>query len=195
MKNLILTGAVAAGLCLMGCTSQTTAQSTAQSGSAPQFTAAELEALKVTQAKAEIMQLIYDYAMARDDYDSVAYGNAFAENGRFIFGGEAFIGPEVIGARLEAAPRERASLHMLGASQITLQSPTTATGRHYTTVYSALLADAEKVGDPIPISGPVVMGEYSDKYVLTDKGWKILERAFNPVFMQAKTYKPLLNPE
>ena len=130
----------------------------------------------------EIKQLIDDYAIARDNADGKAYANVFAKDGIFHFGGEIFQGREAIEARVNDAPPSGKSFHYLSTSQVEIENATRATGMHYGTVYSANLNDTASEGLQ-PFIGRVIRGRYHDKYRLTDEGWKIAERRFEPVFV------------
>jgi hypothetical protein len=55
---------------------------------------------------------------------------------------------------------------------------------HYAAVYSADATDVP--GQPIPVKGFAVLGQYHDKYVRTEEGWKFAERVMKPVFTTAE---------
>ena len=62
--------------------------------------------------------------------------------------------------------------HIVSNCVITVESPTTATGFSYI----QYLAAPDK-GEPLPReAGPFNIGEFRDRYVLTDDGWKFSER-------------------
>ena len=61
-----------------------------------------------------------------------------------------------------------------------------ATGIHYAAIYSNTPDESHEARAVISVNGPVVIGKYNDKYVRTEEGWKISERAFKPVFNTPK---------
>jgi hypothetical protein len=54
-----------------------------------------------------------------------------------------------------------------------------ACGTTYFTFYSAPDLASR---DPLPLNGPVMVGEYSDRFVLTKHGWRFSERVVVPQF-------------
>ncbi len=141
---------------------------------------AQLAHMQAVNAKAEIIQLVHAYGFARDGYDGQAYADVFAPDGKFHFQGQVFQGHAAIAARVP--PKSEATgptLHLVTTSHVELTSSTTATGRHYGMVYTG---DFAADGAPGPVPGRLAInGVYNDSYVLTDKGWKIADRAFTPI--------------
>ena len=54
-----------------------------------------------------------------------------------------------------------------------------ARGTTYFTFYSAA---SSANGDAVPLDGPAVVGEYRDRFVLTEHGWRLGERVVAPTF-------------
>jgi uncharacterized protein (TIGR02246 family) len=147
--------------------------------------AAEMSAEQEWMIKAEIKQLVDQYAMSRDNLDAVGYANVFAESGSLIINGQAYTGRDVIQARVEAVNPNRNSMHVMSTSQIQILDENNATGIHYATIYDPAPDESQNQGGMIAVAGFSAQGKYFDKYQLTDEGWKISERRFQPVYRLA----------
>jgi hypothetical protein len=67
---------------------------------------------------------------------------------------------------------------MMSTIRIFIDDDGHARGVSYVTVYSAAAGEL-----PRPLGAPLGVGEYHDRFVYTDAGWKIQHREFVPVFM------------
>lgn len=181
MKTLALSAVSAAILTLTACDAapvlgvETTTQIDAEA----------LESMRVTLAKSEIIQLAHAYGIARDNYDGEAYASVFAEDGVFMFRGEEFVGREAIAGRVPPKDdNSELSMHFVTTSHVEMTSSTTAKGKHYGVVYVGEYAPgAERIGSVAGRLGS--RGVYNDSYVLTGEGWKISQRAYTPIFIEA----------
>ena len=144
--------------------------------------AADLSAEEEWRIKAEIKQLVDRYAMSRDNLDAEGYAGVFAEDGTLFLFGESYTGHDDIASLSESWDVDSVGMHMMSTSQITIVDESNATGIHYSTVYGAVPPESHEEGGLIEISGPVIQGKYSDVYRLTDEGWRIAERRFQPVY-------------
>jgi len=59
----------------------------------------------------------------------------------------------------------------------------TAMGTVYLTLYNH---DGEKERSTSPLEGPVAVGEYRDRFVLTDQGWRFAERDTRQSFVRKR---------
>jgi|SaaInl5LU_22_DNA_1037371.scaffolds.fasta_scaffold47181_2 hypothetical protein len=144
--------------------------------------AADLSAEDEWRIKAEIKQLVDKYAMSRDNLDAEGYAGVFAEDGTLHLFGESYTGPDEILSLSENWDVDSVGMHIMSTSQITIVDESNATGIHYSTVYGAVPPESHAAGGLIEISAPVIQGKYTDAYRLTDEGWKIAERRFQPVY-------------
>lgn len=136
--------------------------------------------------KAEIQQLVNDYAIYRDRLDPEGYANVFAEDGEFLYRGAVFKGRDALKKRVKEADSARTTMHIMTSGQIRILDDTHAEGDHYATIYSKVSDDSLEEGAPIPVSNFAVMGIYSDEYILTTDGWKIAKRSLKSVFTAEK---------
>lgn len=144
--------------------------------------AGELSDRDEQRIKAEISDLVSDYAVYRDEKNAEGYANTFAPNGRIWLRGEWFEGRDAIRKRIEIANPNVVTMHVVTTGQIKFTGRDTATGIQYVTVYTKMLDDPPDDNEVIPVDGFVVLGKYYDKYVRTDDGWKFAERQLVPVF-------------
>ena len=121
--------------------------------------------------------LVLDYALYRDRKDADAFASLFAEDAVLTVLGNVFKGRSVIKQRLVDGRDGPVTRHMMSTIRIFAQSEDTANGVSYVTVYGA--PDAQF---PLKVDGFLSVGEYHDKFVRTDAGWKIGRRTFVPVF-------------
>jgi len=144
--------------------------------------AQEMSAEDEWRAKAEIRQLVDKYAFSRDNLDADGYAGVFAENGTLLLFGESYTGREAIRSLSENWNTDSVGMHIMSTSLITLLDERSATGINYATVYGETPDSSHQEGDLIPVTNFVVQGRYFDKYELTDEGWKISERRFEPIY-------------
>jgi hypothetical protein len=125
----------------------------------------EIDSEEAAKIKLEITQLVNDYAIYRDRLDARNYANLFAEDGRLTVRGRLTQGREAIYERISGYDSSHVSMHIMTSSQINI------------------IDDSDR---PIPVKGFTVLGQYHDKYVRTEEGWKFAERVMKPVFRTAE---------
>ena len=124
-------------------------------------------------------QLVTDYAFYRDRPDANGVANLFAEDATFTLMGTSFSGREAIRKRVEGGVGGPVFRHMMSTINIEVDgSGDSARGISYVTVYQG-----SPDPTPQPMTAPMAIGEYHDKFVKTATGWKIAERNFVPVFL------------
>lgn len=150
---------------------------------APAADLTEAETLKI---KADIKQLVDNYAITRDNWDAKGHANLFTEQAKLIMNGAVTQGREAVQKRIEGLNHNGRSLHMMTSSQITIIDKNTATGIQYVAVYTNTPEQPVKEEESIAVKGPSRMGKYFDKYERTPEGWKFAERRLQTVFTTAE---------
>lgn len=89
-------------------------------------------------------------------------------------------GPPLAGrAAIEAAyaqrPRERLTRHLVTNTLVEVESPARAAARSRVLLWAGSTEDAEGPQGR-PLRGPQLMGEFDDRFVLTDEGWRFASR-------------------
>ena len=124
-------------------------------------------------------QLVTDYAYHRDRAEADHVAALFTEDAPFTLFGNTFAGREAIRQRVAAGKGGPVFRHMMSTTKIILdESGERATGVAYVAVYQG---SAEATPQSVPVEPAI--GEYHDKFVKTEEGWKIEERNFVPVFL------------
>lgn len=123
-------------------------------------------------------RLIADYAYFRDREEAEPYAAVFAPNGVFEFRGTRFEGRHAIAARLTDGAGKVITRHVMSNVRIEPVSAAEAIGTSLVTLYQADLGDL-----PRTVDGFLGIGEYHDRFVLTDDGWRIAHRKFVDVFV------------
>jgi ketosteroid isomerase-like protein len=126
-------------------------------------------------AKAEIAELITRYAAFNDAGDWDAVAALYTESGRMSrpTAPDTFIdGREAILAAFRARPR-RVSRHIVANILVNISDARMATATSQILLYTARPQDGE--GLPA-VSGPPLVGSYSDILTRTDEGWRFVER-------------------
>ena len=145
------------------------------------LTVALLSLLLPVCAMADVRQactdLVLDYAYYRDRPDAAGVANVFTEDARLSVLGQTYTGRKAIHDRIVAGADGPIFRHMMSTIRIFPQDAKNATGVSYVTVYSAPRGEG-----PQPVERFAGVGEYHDKFVRTDEGWRIAEREFVLVF-------------
>lgn len=122
--------------------------------------------------------LVLDYAYFRDRQDADAVAELFTADAVLQVLGQDYVGKEAIRARIAQGQGGPVFRHMMSTIRIFIDDDGHARGVSYVTVYSAAAGEL-----PRPLGAPLGVGEYHDRFVYTDAGWKIQHREFVPVFM------------
>ena len=125
--------------------------------------------------------LVMGYAVHRDQHNPDEFAALFTENAVLDVLGERFEGRQALKQRMLDARGGQWSVHLMSTILITPTSDKSAHGTSYVTVYMGEPGDS-----PVPLTTPSGVGEYHDRFVLTDEGWKIAERRFVPRLMAAQ---------
>lgn len=95
--------------------------------------------------------------------------------------GRPYLGREGVRAYLESRPPTRRSRHLIMNHLVEVVDATNALGTCSLVYYAheGELAEAEAA----PLAAPSLIGDYHDRYRLTDEGWRIASRVGTIVFM------------
>ena len=113
--------------------------------------------------------LVYGYAYHRDNFNADEFAMLFTEDARLSVLGQTWNGRDNIRERINSIRDGNTGRHEMSTIYIEQVNEYEATGVSYATIYSAPPGEDT-------VSGPAFIGEYHDKFVLTDEGWKIAER-------------------
>lgn len=91
-----------------------------------------------------------------------------------------FNGHEGVRAYLESRPHERISRHVISNCLVDVLSPDEARG--YCVLTYFVDEGGAAGGEPAPLSGARLVGDYRDRFVRTKEGWRIAERVGEIVF-------------
>ena len=123
-------------------------------------------------------RLIADYAYFRDREEAEPYAAVFAVDGVFEFRGARFVGRKAIRQRLVDAAGQVVTRHVMSNVRITPIDADNAEATSIVTLYQG-----DRSTPPIEVPGMLGIGEYHDRFVRTDEGWKIAHRKFVDVFV------------
>lgn len=133
-------------------------------------------------AERECEKLQVAYALMADRGDAKGFTALFAENGSIhIPEYPAFTGHTAIHDSLVALAASGVTMrHLITNQHVTATGPDTAEGGCYLIVYNDPGApDGNGVCEVRP---PTTIGEYADRFVRTDSGWRFQERQLTRVF-------------
>ncbi len=128
-------------------------------------------------AKTACIALVVDYAHHRDNFNAESFANLFTEDGILIIGENRWEGRAAIQARIEALDNRATIRHHMSSIRISPIDADHATGISYVVIYRAPQGSPE-------ITGPLMIGDYVDRYVRTEDGWKIVHRELLTTFNQ-----------
>ncbi len=86
------------------------------------------------------------------------------------------------GFAVRQANKARMSRHVCNNLIIDVIDESNAVGTVYLTLYRH---DGEEERTTSPLEGPAMVGEYRDRFVLTDEGWRFSERDTKVSFVRA----------
>lgn len=142
--------------------------------------AQQFEGADAQQTRQACRDLVLDYAYYRDLLDADAVAGLFTEDATMTVLGQTYEGRAAIHKRI-ADTRQSGqgpmTRHLMSTIRIFPDGADKASGVSYVTVYGA---PGRRI--PADVEGFMAVGEYRDRFVLTQSGWKIAERIFVPVF-------------
>jgi uncharacterized protein (TIGR02246 family) len=121
--------------------------------------------------------LVLDYAHHRDNFNAESFANLFTEDGILIIGEDRWEGRAAIQARIDALDSSATIRHYMSSIRISPIDADHATGVSYVVIYRTPQGSTE-------ITGPALIGDYIDRYIRTEDGWKIAHRELLTTFNQ-----------
>ena len=128
-------------------------------------------------AEHAIHRLVLDAQHALDTRAFDDFVQLFVPKGRLYrpTTSEPLVGREAILAAYRNNPPNRLNRHLVTNQRVTLRSATEAESLAYVTLYSSEAGELESEVFGAPVHRSLV-GEYHDRCVLTDAGWRLQER-------------------
>ena len=138
------------------------------------------------EIQAACTELSIAYARHVDFGEFDKFVELFTEDGRLELG---FVieGKEAIRKSMTRRSPELRSRHVLTNISINVLSETEATGVTYLTLYRHIGPESLE-DDPIELQGPAAVGHYTDRFSLTDQGWRIAERTLQFAFQNKSAF-------
>jgi hypothetical protein len=137
---------------------------------------------------AQIVQACRDLVLAvtqhGDHAEAPEAAALFAAGGKLVRGGREFTGEAELLAAYGDQPPTQVARHINGGTVITVLDGGNATGVTYYLAYRH-----ETSGDPpelpVPLGQPFSVGEWHDRFVRTDAGWRFASRETRRVFVRS----------
>lgn len=124
-----------------------------------------------------VEDLILETGRCIDSKDFQGLTHCFHPDGRLYrpTTPDPLVGPAAIAESYGKNPAERFNRHLVSNLRVTIESATEARAVSYVTLYSTEAGEqvAETFGAPVH---RLLIGEFHDRCVKTDAGWRILER-------------------
>jgi hypothetical protein len=134
----------------------------------------EIETLLIERA---CERLIVDSATHNDRHDWSALAALYTGEGVVIRpSGQRLEGRAAIEAAYAAGPTERITRHLCANLRVYADGPASAHATTAVMIVSGVLSDDSDVAFGVVPSEHHLLGEFSDRFVLTDDGWRIAER-------------------
>ena len=121
-------------------------------------------------------ELVLRAAECADGHDAAGLAALFAPDGVLRRpGGQAMVGRAAIEAAYAQRPRERITRHLVTNTLVEVESSTRASARSRVLLWAGSTEDADGPQGR-PLRGPQLVGEFADRFVLTDEGWRFASR-------------------
>jgi uncharacterized protein (TIGR02246 family) len=121
-------------------------------------------------------ELVLRAAECADGHDAAGLAALFAPDGVLRRpGGQALVGRAAIEGAYAQRPRERLTRHLVTNTLVEVESPTRATARSRVLLWAGFTEDADGPQGR-PLRGPQLVGEFADRFVLIDEGWRFASR-------------------
>jgi hypothetical protein len=133
-----------------------------------------MEPLEIRHAEAECIRLTTAFAVHLDSRRYEEVGELFTPDALYNPRGTPYRGRQQILEYLHGRPVSRRSRHVITNQFVRVTGPRTATGECVLLYFVHENPLAESA--PAPLAGVELVGDYLDRFVLTDKGWRIAER-------------------
>jgi uncharacterized protein (TIGR02246 family) len=121
-------------------------------------------------------ELVLRAAQCVDAHDAAGLAALFEPDGVLRRpGGPPLDGRAAIESAYAQRPRERITRHLVTNTVIDVESPTRATARSHVLLWAGSSEDANGPQGR-PLRGPQLLGEFEDRCVLSDEGWRLASR-------------------
>ncbi len=127
--------------------------------------------------------LSHRFARYVDERRFEDFAALFTEDGVFDRRGEALAGRSAILASMAGRPGTLLVRHHMTTVSVDVVDEETATGVCYFTFYQCTDWDGAQ-REKLALAGPVIVGEYRDRYRRTAEGWRIAHRQALMTFMR-----------
>lgn len=139
-----------------------------------------IDALERLQIERACERLVTRYCHYVDHGEAARIADLFAENGVFTAPGVVTLaGRDELRAglgRRQEQSTTRTSRHVCNNLLVTVEDPDNASGTVYVTLYRHDRGEEEDADATAPLGLPLMLGEYRDRFVRTDEGWRIAHR-------------------
>lgn len=131
-------------------------------------------------------RLISQYNHYVDHNETEALVSLFAEDATWTAEEMIFDGKEQIAMafQMRASNQERTTRHLCTNLVVTVESEASASAVCYLTLYRH---DGLPKEAYLPLDGPAMIGEYIDRFVLTESGWRFQSRKLQGTFLKPGT--------
>lgn len=121
-------------------------------------------------------ELVLRAAECADAHDAAGLAALFMPEGVLRRpGGQPLVGRAAIEAAYAQRPRDRITRHLVTNTRVEVESETAARAHSRVLLWAGSTADAEGPQGR-PLRGPQLVGEFADRFVHTDAGWRIASR-------------------
>jgi uncharacterized protein (TIGR02246 family) len=143
-----------------------------------------MDAMEQLLIERECERLVTRYCHYVDHGEAAKIAELFTEDGVWSGPGFELKGLEQVrkGFERRQANKARMSRHVCNNLLIDVVDASNASGTVYLTLYRY---DGEEDRTTSPLEGPIIVGEYRDRFVLTDDGWRFARREIETSFMSA----------
>ena len=119
----------------------------------------------------ERLMLRYAHTIDHGDFDTFA--NLFARDGRLSTPERTLEGREAIREAMRRRPPSLVSRHVITNIVVDLIDERNAAGLCYLVLFRDTRGDPERTSS---LAGPALIGDYTDRFVLTEQGWRFASR-------------------
>lgn len=130
--------------------------------------------------RVELTELSIACARALDFRDYDTFLTLFTEHA-VLEAGSRLEGHAAIRAAIRRRPDELRTRHVISNVFIDVLSDSEARGISYVTLY-AHESEASLRRDPVPLTAPVAVGHFEDRFARTDAGWRFASRRLQVAF-------------
>ena len=142
-----------------------------------------MDALERNLVERECARIVTLYCHYVDHGEAARIADLFAKDGVWSGPGVRMEGERQLRKGFQARQdnRARMSRHVCNNLLVDVIDEDNATGTVYLTLYRH---DGEEDRSFSPIEGPVLVGEYQDRFVRTAEGWRFAERVTTAAFVR-----------